>query len=47
MCYLLWKTLTTLPRRPETFYVLRLSWLQPLVATSQRQLIAARAKKLW
>ena len=29
MSYLLWKTLTTLPWGPETYVVLRISWLLP------------------
>lgn len=43
MSYLLWKTLTTLPWGPETYVVLRLSWLLPL-AFSPPQLIAERDK---
>ena len=45
MSYLLWKTLTTLPWGPETYVVLRLSWLLPL-AFSPLQPIAERDKKL-
>ena len=29
MYYVLWKTLTTLPWGPETYVVLRISWLLP------------------